>query len=166
MEQKKNDPSYLARVARNINRERSLSREKVNLHRKRMMAKDRIQRQNKTMEQPIPYVTNNQNLATVSYIGGKRSVTLTRELISLLLSNKLINAKTATLLFLLMEYGADEMCSGLTVFDKPGEFAKFALAYDLDAEEALRHLVSLKACKTPLENLVLQLHLDLVFPGD
>lgn len=113
-----------------------------------------------------PTNASDNRVATVSYIGGKKELVLNRNLISLLLGNKLIPAKVGTLLYILMEYGTDEVSSGMTIFEQPGEFAKFALAYDLDIEEAYRHLISFKSCKKPLESMALQLHFDLAFPGE
>ena len=161
------DPLYVQRTARDIKRQTAAARKQADNARKRVVKNSRSIPIDNTMETASNYNSGSDSrIATVSYIGGKKELILTRNLISLLLGNKLITPKIGTLLYILMEYGAEEVSSGLTIFEQSGEFAKFCLAYDLDIDEAYRHLISFKTCKKPLESMALQLHFDLAFPGE
>jgi hypothetical protein len=164
------EPSFIQRTARDIKKESATAIRHAKNSRKRSLANSKsipIESMPPfNNEVSAPGQTSTELKKTVAYIGGRKELTLDRNLIQLLLENKLVTPKVGTLLYLLMEYGADCVASGMTVFDSPGEFQKFATAYNLDPDEAFRHIISFKACKTPLATMSLQLHFDLAYPGE
>jgi hypothetical protein len=101
------------------------------------------------------------NLKKVSYIGGGSELTISRNQLQALIDSGFIPKKSGTLLYALMEYGMEFLDNGMAMFKEEGDFLKFAIAYDLDPEEAYRHLISFKSCKIPLSTMSVQLTLFL-----
>lgn len=115
---------------------------------------------------PSPLPSSPSSPKTVSFIGGKEEVTLTRSTIQLLVDNKILSPKSVVVLYLMMEYGVDHVSQGLEVFEKPGELNRFALAYGLEPVDVLKQLTSIKSIYLPLENAQIQLQLLLSFANE
>lgn len=172
--------SKLQQVAREIGKERAKSAKEVTASRKRATRKANTKKATpvEVISEPLPqsamttidvqpnYVSDDQPKSTVSYIGGKHDVTLSRETLTLLHENKIFNDKAMVVACLLMEYGPNFITSGMDFFEGEGELVKFALAYNLDPVKVLSAMTSIKALNMPLEKMNLQMSLELTFPGE
>ena len=168
-------------VAREVAKKRAQSAKEVTTSRKRAVAKEKSKTTPATViTEPIPSSamttvtiaaettteTTEQIKNAISYIGGKREVSIDRETLSLFHENKLLNDRAYVILCLCMEYGCQHISTGFEFFEEPGELSKFALAYNLEPAKVLSTLAGIKGLVMPLEKMSLQMQLELTFAGE
>lgn len=167
--------SKLQKEGREIARKRSQASKEATASRKRMVTKATTNKQSITVTvEPMPtekFVSPAPApevipVSPVTYIGGKREVSIDRETLSLFHENKLLNDRAYVILCLCMEYGANTLSSGMEFFEGTGELSKFALAYNMEPAKVLSVMAGIKGLVMPLEKMNLQMQLDLSFAGE